>query len=163
MNKKIKCSQVKKKISAFLDREVSEEERFNISEHLKTCLHCQNDLAKLSQVSDFLNLMEAAAVSPYFMTRLKQRIAEAESKQVLRLPFYEWVKRIAVPVGVAALFVISILGGNYLGQVLYQRELERVTALDEEVANLTGTTSFDDFSEGSLGEIFAGLLTEGGE
>lgn len=163
MNKKIECSQVKKKISAFLDREVSEAERFNISEHLKTCLHCRNELARLSQVSDFLDLMEGVAVSPYFMTRLKQRIADAEAKQVLRLPFYEWLKRIAVPVGIAALFVISILGGNYLGQVLYQRELDRVTALDEEVADLTGTASFDDFSEGSLGEVFAGLLTEGGE
>jgi hypothetical protein len=96
------------------------------------------------------------------MVHLKRRIAEEKSKRFVRLPFLEWVKRVAVPVGVAALFVIAILGGNYLGRVLNQR-IDKVTELNEEIANVAGVNSFDDFSEGSLVDAYNGLLTEGGK
>ena len=162
MKVKMNCSQIKRKLSAFLDGEVSEEQKSLISEHLKSCAYCLKDLEELSRVSDFLDVMEEVGVSPYFMVHLKRRIAEEKSKRFVRLPFLEWVKRVAVPVGVAALFVIAILGGNYLGRVLNQR-IDKVTELNEEIANVAGVNSFDDFSEGSLVDAYNGLLTEGGK
>ncbi len=163
MNRKMECSQVKKRLSAFLDNEVTAEENSQISEHLKSCIHCTKELESLSQVSDFLNVMDEVDVSPYFMVRLKQRIRSESSKGFIRLPFFESIKRIAVPAGIAALFIISILSGNRLGSLFHQREIDNLTELNEELADFSGTTTFDDFSEGSLGEALADLVTEGGE
>ena len=163
MNKKMECSQVKGRLSAFLDNEVTTEENLQISEHLKSCINCNKEFEALSQVSDFLNVMEDVEVSPYFIVHLKQRIRGESSKGFSRLPFFESIKRIAVPIGIAALFIISILGGNRLGSLFHQREIDNLTELNEELADFSGTTTFDDFSEGSLGEVLAGLVTEGGE
>ena len=158
----MKCSEIRNRLSVFLDGVIAEPEKFLIEEHLKSCVDCQNKVEKLSQVSDFLNSLTEVEVSPYFISRLKRRIKEEEVRQVVRLPFFDWAKRVAVPVGVSALFVIAVFGGNYLGNRLNQR-VEKVAELNEEVANVTGITSFEDFSEGSLVDAYAGLLTEGGK
>ncbi len=163
MNRKMDCSKVKKRLSAFLDNEVTTEEKSQISEHLKSCIHCTKELEALSQVSDFLDVMDKVEVSPYFMVRLKQRIRNENSKRIIRLPFFESIKRVMIPVGIAALFIISILGGNHLGRLFYQREIDNLTELNEELADFSGSTTFDDFSEGSLGETLIDLVTEGGE
>jgi predicted anti-sigma-YlaC factor YlaD len=158
----MECSEIEKRLSALLDDEITEPERILIEEHLKSCVDCQKEAENLSQVSDCLDSLTEVEVSPYFLPRLKRRIKEEEVRQVVRLPFFDWAKRIAVPVGVSALFVIAIFGGNYLGHRLNQR-VEKVAELNEEVANVTGITSFEDFSEGSLVDAYAGLLTEGGK
>ena len=163
MNRKMECSQVKKRLSAFLDNEVAAEEKSQISEHVKSCIKCSKELDALSEVSDFLNVMDKVDVSPYFMVHLKQRIRSESSKGFIRVPFFESIKRISVPVGIAVLFIISILGGNRLGSLFHQREIDNLTELNEELADLSGTTTFDDFSEGSLGDVLDGLVTEGGE
>jgi anti-sigma factor RsiW len=163
MKRRMECSQVKKRLSAFLDNEVTAEENSKISEHLKSCIKCSKELEALSQVSDFINVMDEVEVSPYFMVRLKQRIRGESSKGFIGLPFFESIKRIAVPVGIAALFIISILGGNRLGSLFHQREINNLTELNEELADFSGTTTFDDVSEGSIGEALAGLIIEGGE
>ena len=162
MQRKIECSQIRNRLSAFLDGEVDEPERFLIEEHLKSCVNCQKEVEKLSQVSDFLNLVTEVEVTPYFIPRLRQRIKEEEARQVFRLPFYNWAKRFLVPVGIAALFVMAVLGGGYLGHQLNQR-VEKTAQMNEEFADITGSGSFEDFSEGSLVDAYTGLLTEGGE
>ncbi len=159
----MECAQVKKRLSTFLDNEVTAKENNQISEHIKSCMNCNNELEALSQVSDFLNVMDEVDVSPYFMVRLKQRIRSESSKGFIRLPFFESIKRIAVPAGIAALFIISILSGNRLGSLFHQREIDNMNELNEELADFSGTTTFDDFSEGSLGKALADLVTEGGE
>jgi predicted anti-sigma-YlaC factor YlaD len=158
----MECSEIEKRITALLDGEITEPEKVLIEEHLKSCVDCQKEVEKLSQVSDCLNSLTEVEVSPYFIPRLKRRIKEEEVREFVRLPFFDWAKRIAVPVGVSVLFVIAIFGGNYLGRRLNQR-VENVAELNEEVANVTGITSFEDFSEGSLVDAYAGLLTEGGK
>lgn len=158
----MECSEIINRLPVFLDSEIAEPEKFLIEEHLKSCFNCQKEAEKLSRVSDILNSVTDVEVSPYFIPRLKRRIKEEEVRQVVRLPFFDWAKRIAVPVGVSALFVIAVFGGNYLGHRLNQR-VEKVAELNQEVANVTGSTSFEDFSEGSLVDAYNGLLTEGGK
>jgi predicted anti-sigma-YlaC factor YlaD len=158
----MECSEIEKKLSALIDGEIIEPERVFIEEHLKSCVHCQKEFENLSQVSDCLNSLTEVEVSPYFLPRLKRRIKEEETRQVVRLPFFGWSKRVALPVGIVALFVIAIFGGNFLGQRLNQR-VAKVAEQNEELATVTGITSFEDFSEGSLVDTYAGLLTEGGK
>lgn len=158
----MKCRKMKEQISRFLDNELLPSEQLPVLEHLKLCTNCRKELDALSQVSDFLNLIKPIAVPPEFSTNLQKRIAETENSKVSEYPLVNWAKRLVVPAGIAALFVIAVFGGDYLGQRLSQR-IEKTVNLTEEVANVTGSTSFEDFPEGSLVDAYTGLLTEGGK
>lgn len=159
----MECSQVKRRLSTFLDGEVSEKERNTISDHLKQCEGCQRELEGLSYVWGSLDLMEEMQASPYFMVRLKQKIAEQESRRVIRLPFVEWVGRAAVPAAATAVVLLSILFGSHLGRGIYQLRVENVSMLDSELAGLFGAASLADLSDGSLGSAYDDLLSGGGE
>jgi predicted anti-sigma-YlaC factor YlaD len=159
----MKCSQVKRRLSAFLDGEVSEKEKLKISEHLKSCIDCQKELESLSYVSNFLDSLEEIEPSPYFIVRLKQRIAEQESKRLIRLPFMEWARRyhlerIAIPVGVAASLFLAVLGGSNLGRAIYKARMEMTSKVTEEFADVFSVTFFNDYTEGSLGSAYNDLL-----
>lgn len=157
----MKCSRIKRRLSAFLDGEVSEQERQFIKEHLKSCEHCQIELKNLSQVSDILDIIQEVEVSPYFITRLKQRIADQKQKSLIRLPLTEWIKRALVPAVTTALVAFSLFIGGQLGKAIYQAGSEDVVGTEIEVANFLGTTSFSGFPEGSLGKTYSSVLTGG--
>lgn len=149
------------KLSAFLDGELSKEERDDISEHLNLCPQCRKELETLSLVSDSLDLLEEVEVSPYFMVHLKDRVAERESKRPFRNPFAEWVARVAIPVGAAAFVILSLLLGSHLGKMIFQKRAETVASLNVEYTNLLGISLFDELPEGSLGLAYNNVLTGG--
>ncbi len=157
----MKCSWIRRKLSAFLDGEISEEENQLISEHLKSCERCKKELEELSQVSDVLEVMDEVKVSPFFITRLKQRIADQKSKSVVRLPFVEWIRRATVPVFATALVLLSFLVGNNLGKSIYQEQAEIITKSDTEIVDVLGFNSLNEFPENSLGWAYNNLLTGG--
>jgi len=157
----MKCSQIKKRLSAFLDGEVSEQERQFITEHLKSCDSCRKELEELSQVSDILDIIQEVEVSPYFITRLKQRITDQEQKSLIRLPLTEWIRRALVPAVTTILVACSLFIGGQLGKAIYQAGGEDVVGAEIEVANFLGTTSFSGFPEGSLGKTYSSVLTGG--
>ncbi len=157
----MKCSQIRKKLSAFSDSEVSEKEKKLILEHLKSCDSCRKELEELAQVSDVLNVMDEVQVSPFFITRLKQRIADQKSKNILHLPFLEWMRRAAVPAFVAGLVFLSFLAGSRLGREIYQERVVRVSTSNTEVVDVLGVTALDEFPESSLGWAYNNLLIGG--
>ncbi|OYD14413.1 hypothetical protein CH333_08015 [candidate division WOR-3 bacterium JGI_Cruoil_03_44_89] len=159
----MKCSRIRRRLSAFLDGEVSEEEKRQILEHLKSCPDCQGELETLHQLSDSLDYFEEIEPSPYFMIRLKQRIAEREARSPIRFPFLQWTRRVAVPVGATALVIFSIFLGGRLGNAIYQAKAESESRLDTEFAELLCVNSLNDFSSGSLSDVYNDLLTGEGE
>jgi anti-sigma factor RsiW len=151
----------KKRLSAFLDGEVTEAEKLRISEHLKSCDLCRKELQELSQVVESLDVIDETQVSPYFLENLKQRIAERERVAVIRIPFLEWVRRVAVPVGATALFILSFALGSQLGVTISQGRVAEASMIEEEFDDLSGISSLGDFPEGSFSETFAGLWNNG--
>ena len=159
----MKCSRIRRRLSAFLDGEVTEEEKQHILEHLKTCPDCQRELEALHQLSGSLDSFEEIEPSPYFMIHLKQRIAEREARSLIRLPFVEWTRHVAVPVGATALVIFFLFLGGHLGNAIYQARAESESRLDTEFAELLCINSLDDFSSGSLSNVYNDLLTGEGE
>ena len=153
----------KKKLSAFLDGEAPEAEKSLILDHLKSCDHCRKELQELSQVVDSLDVIDEIEVSPYFLDNLKDRIRERERPAVVRIPFLEWVRRVAVPVGATALFVLAFALGSQLGVTISQGRVAEASMIDKELDDLSGISSLGDFPEGSFSETFAGLWNNGGE
>jgi len=157
----MKCSRIKRKLSAFLDGETSEAENRFIAEHLKSCERCHKELEELSQVSGVLNVMDEVRVSPFFITRLKQRIADQKSKNVVRIPLMEWIKRAALPAFATALVFLSFLGGSNLGKAIYQEQTESIMTSDTEIVEVLDFATLDEFPEGSLGWAYNNLLVGG--
>lgn len=157
----MKCSQIKRKLSAFLDGETSETENQLISEHLKSCERCQKELEELSHVSDVLAVMDEVRVSPFFITRLKQRIADQKSKSLVRIPFMEWIRRAALPAFATALVFLSFFVGSNLGKAIYQEQAESITKSDTEIVEVLNFATLDEFPEGSLGWAYSSLLVGG--
>jgi predicted anti-sigma-YlaC factor YlaD len=156
----MKCSRIRRRLSAFLDGEVTEEEKQQILEHLKFCPDCQKELDELHKLSDSLDSFEEIEPSPYFMIRLKQRIAEREERSLIRFPFVEWTRHVAVPVGVTALIIFSLFLGGHLGKAMYQTIAESESRLETEFADLLCVNSLDDFNGGSLSDLYSDLLTK---
>jgi predicted anti-sigma-YlaC factor YlaD len=155
----MKCSCIQRKLSAFLDNEVSNEEKRIILTHLQDCNVCQKKLEKLHQISASLDLLEEIEIPSYFMVRLKQRIAENKKSRFFSLPFPVWGRYVFAPVGIPVLFIVSMLIGSYLGTAINQK----TSQVGKEFNTLFGITSLNNLPEGSVGDTYTYLLTEGGE
>ena len=154
------------RLSAFLDGEVPEGERADISAHLKECVGCRSDAQELLHVVELLEGAEDVEVSPYFLVHLKHRIP-GEGSRKSDPSLARWVRRfhlerIVVPVGVTALLFLSLLAGSHLGTSIHRGRKEQTRRTEEESAEDFAITAFDDFPRGSLGDAYTIFLSEGG-
>ncbi len=156
----MKCEETKRKLSAYQDNELSQEETERIRRHLSKCRACAEDLQAINLAWDFLQAGETIEPAPYFWTRLSARIAEQEKGRGFASKL--WKKLIAnpVPAFTAAALVLGLLLGNFVGRTLYPNGH---AAAAEATAEALAINSFDDMPSGSLSEAYYSLLTEGGE
>jgi anti-sigma factor RsiW len=143
----------KKKISAYLDGELPEDERARIEKHLAECRACRAEAEELTAVTDALDVLEGLEPDPYFAARVK-RIALTR-KQNGRL------KRVIVPAAATAAAALSLLLGGFLGQALYAGWAGDSADTETEFAEYMGTTAIEDFPVGSLGEVLSEIPVEG--
>jgi len=144
-----------KKLSAYLDGELPEQERAAIEGHLRQCAECRLEAKNLTAVSDMLGVLEGIEPEPYFTLRLKQRLTNQKPKGLAR-----WVRQILIPAGASAAGILALLFGMVLGKAIdYERNQSSSTLKSATVA---GLDSMNDFPEGSLGDVFSELLNNGG-
>lgn len=144
----------KKKISAYLDGELAEDERTRIGAHLEECAACRAEAEELTAVSDALDVLERLEPDPYFATRVK-RIALMRKQNGL-------LKRAVIPAAATAAAALSLLLGGFLGQALYADWAGDSAETETEFAEYMGTTAIEDFPVGSLGEVLSEIPVEGG-
>lgn len=157
----MKCSQIKKRLSAYLDGEIEDNEKETIARHLKTCVSCQEELTRLREVKETLSVLPGMEVPPYFMTRLRQRIRDEESLAERPLPIIERIRRIVVYAAALAGVVVSVFAGNQMGRTLYQKLVVDTQPVSIESANILGFGSFEEFPTGSLSDMYSELVTGG--
>jgi anti-sigma factor RsiW len=159
----MKCSKVKKKLTAYLDGEVAEKEQQIISEHVKSCASCQHDLKALEHVSRTLDEVGDVEVTPYFRAHLRTRLRDEKANNKQPSPFLEWIRKITIPVAAAALFIFSIVAGGQLGRVMYQETARTTQTQGAEIDYIAGISGLDEISEVSFSEIYEELYTGGTE
>ena len=157
----MKCSQIKKRLSAYLDREIIDNEKRVIMEHLRVCAVCQEELATLSEVRESLGVLHGIDVPPYFMTRLKQRIKDGQVETFEQIPFLAKIKRLAVSAATAVAVVASLFAGSQMGKTLYQEIADDSRQAGIEAMDVLGLGTFDTFPEGSFSEIYDELVVGG--
>ncbi|MBL7073839.1 zf-HC2 domain-containing protein [candidate division KSB1 bacterium] len=152
----MKCRFIKKRLSAYLDGELPEEEGKRISDHLKFCPRCAAEVQELQGVWDLLGTWERVEPTPFLWEKVRKRVAEKPSP----VPFWEGlIDRYVVPAAVTAVLIVGLVIGIHFGNRLYSTAFEsRVLESPEvEFVNVLGLGTLDDIPEGSLGETLLAL------
>jgi anti-sigma factor RsiW len=142
-----------KKLSAYLDGELPPEESAALEEHFARCAACRDELSRLEAVSEALETLDGAEPDPYFAPRLK-RLAVAERSR-------GWARRAFVPAAAAAAAALSLVLGGFLGRALYTEPNGASAAANGELAEYLGVSPVEDFPDGSLGEAWGDVWTQG--
>ena len=150
----MRCQKVKRKLSAFLDGELSERKASRIAEHLSGCQHCQQEAAFLSSVWERLEEMREVDPSPYFWTRLNARIAQVEDRRFSLDKVRGILNRLLVPATAVAALVV----GLWIGGALYDVHWVDKPDLWEQATASLYLDALDDFPAQSIGLAYTELV-----
>ena len=113
----MKCHNVRKKFSAYQDRELDPGDQEEISRHLLNCQFCREQYEKLEQVWQTLGGVDEIRPDPWFYSQLSRKIKEPRQKEVL--PALQNVfQLLRAPAIASILLTVGILTGTYLGNIL---------------------------------------------
>lgn len=77
-----------------------------VSDHVKQCSACAQELESLRKTMALLDEWEAPEPSPYFMTRLGARVREEREKKA-SAKLFDWLRRPALAVSLATVLVVG--------------------------------------------------------
>jgi anti-sigma factor RsiW len=147
------CSDIRRKLAALGDGGLDPAVKDLVFKHLGSCLGCREELAQLKRLDSELDRFEAVEAQPYFMTRVKQRIADRQAHR--RSP---WFGRVLVPAGAVAVTLFAALVGTSLGRTMYGW---RTPAQSTTPVAGTGLSVLDVPTNGSLATISDRVFTGG--
>jgi len=143
----------KKKLSAYLDGELSERETWWIRQHLEDCAQCNEELNILTIVDETLGLLKGLPPDPYFAGQVIARVKER--RPVLSL------RKFLVPAVATAVGVVSIFLGGLFGQVLYAQWVDESGEEESDFGEYFGVIVLEDYPQGSFGEVADEIIEEG--
>lgn len=140
----MRCVQVRRALSAYLDGELPESRRQAVAAHLEGCAACRAEHEALAATWDALLLSPEAPAAPGFEARLRERIAAGEEapptlSERLRGAFWTPARRLALSGALAGIVAGWMLGRapapaapttSDAGRVALRREVARAFALD---------------------------------
>ena len=158
------CKNVKKNLVSFLEKELLEDQRIEMEKHLKTCPDCSHLLEEFSQLWGALEWREKIQPSPYFWTRLKQRIIEYEEGRKPTFGWFEGLVGWTRPAVAVAVLLICVFLGYSLGN-LPQANGQTASQLDQRTIALQQffdshyLDPLDDLSTGSIEATYLDLIS----
>ena len=103
----MRCSEVRKNLSAFLDGEMDEKEQLEIKAHLKDCSSCSRERELLRQSWEMLSEWKDIEPSSHFKTNFWRRVREQES--IKRKPiFYPQLFPCLAALATAAILLVFV-------------------------------------------------------
>jgi anti-sigma factor RsiW len=113
-----------------------------LQEHLRSCAACARELASLQRTMSVLDEWQAPEPSPYFSSRLRARIREADAGQPAG-----WLAWLRKPVVAAAAVVLVAAGAGLLEMGRVNRDRDTLATNDQpgvvRVNNTPGTAVSD--------------------
>jgi len=149
----MRCREVEKKLSAYSDGELSQDQRTRLESHIQQCNTCRQSLEMLSGIWNLVGELPEAKFLPNFYVRLKARMALDAEKREAR-----WFDRVLIPASAVAIVVFGILVGSIAGKN-GEGKAEPLTT-EEEMVRSFHLDSFDDFPEASFGNAYVSLAVQ---
>jgi hypothetical protein len=100
------CSKYKSLFTAYLDGELPDTKRREIEAHLADCQTCQEALKQISLIISTTKELEKKETSPYFVSKVMQRIKEEET----RLTTVTTRLRLKLAFTFASVIVVALIG-----------------------------------------------------
>ena len=143
----MKCNELKKTLSIYMDRELPSEEIRSVAEHIRACDSCGRWLSDLEEIWQALDALPPANPSPYLYARLSRRLRNEQSVRK-----DEWFNRLLIPVSVTAVACLGFWLGSITGA-------NGIAANDDSktqnpIASTAYLDTFDDFPSSSFGEAY---------
>ncbi len=131
----MECHRIEEKLSAYIENQLSSEEKMQIDEHLKTCSKCSLSLEDLKKTIAYAQGLEEIEPPPWLTQKVMDRVREeAEQKKgILQKLFYPL--HIKVPVQVIATIAIAVTT-IYVFKTI-QPEMRFAKAPSEEITSQT--------------------------
>lgn len=140
---------IKRKLSAFLDGALPEDERSIVESHLDGCALCRGTLERMKASWGLLDLLPEAERSPHAFVKIQARMATpVESASTSRL------ERFLVPASAAAALMLGIWVGSVVGK--NGSAASYTTWTTENTAYLE---TFDELPSGSLARAYIDLAS----
>jgi anti-sigma factor (TIGR02949 family) len=124
---------VRERLSAYLDGELTAEERREVAAHLEGCEECRRELALLKRLDAALGSLDAPAPA---------RLAERVLDRLQPRRRYVWQS-----LALAASLILGIVLGGTLARDFYPYQVTRGNSED------LALEEFHDFPQGSLGAV----------
>jgi len=130
----MECREIKKRLSAYLEKAVSPQQKALIDEHLKKCKGCRQDLADLKKTIKYVQRLEEVEPPPWLAQKVMARVREeAEQKPgILKKLFYPF--HIKLPLEAIAVIFIAV-GTLYIFKTMQpQMQLAKIPTETKEMA-----------------------------
>lgn len=112
----MECSKIN--LSAYLDNELSQEEKQKVSEHLKNCKNCVEEIKVLSKLNNLVNKQKEIEPSSNFNMKFWERVRKDEDKKKAGL---FWLP---LPATAILLFIILFQLTNFSYALLNNKDFE---------------------------------------
>src|SRR4030042_7083165 len=135
----MECKDIQKRLSAYLEKAVSPQQKTAMDAHLKQCKRCRQDLADLKRTIEYVQKLEEVEPPAWLAQRVMARVrAEAETKPgILKKLFYPI--HIKLPLEAIAVIFIAV-GTIYIFKTMQpQMQLAKLPTEPKEMAPAPAT------------------------
>lgn len=110
----MKCEKVKRKLTAFLDNELTGRERVDVEKHLSLCTACARETKLLSKVATLFTAYKEIEPSKDFRVGVWKLIEQETKREFAFQDILRPLLRFPVPAAIAAVLVIGLIFGNII-------------------------------------------------
>ena len=146
----MKCKDIQRRLSAFMDGELSDEDMTQITSHIQACPDCARVLERLTHTWEILDCLPEAELPPHFYLRLKSRMASGIEDRS-----ESWIQRVLMPASAVAVLAMGILIGSLVGK--NGDMINGSMGAEEEWISALYLDRFDDVPSSSLGDAYMEL------
>ena len=143
----MRCSEIQKKISPYIDNEMTDTQKKEIENHLNICENCQRVYQTMLQSWELLDVLPKPEPASFLYTHIRARLSEKTG-----LKSRGWMERILVPLSATAAVIVGIVIGSIVGA--NGGISNPVSTVENGVSGSIDLSTFDDMPESSLGQIY---------
>ena len=155
------CREIKRKLSAYQDKELPGSQMDEINNHLTNCADCSTALQEMNEVWESLSNIETIESAPYFWTRLSQRMNERERKQTGWNFISAPIQKLSFSILITCVLIFALAIGMFLGENISQHSQPTPPKVaEQELDQVFPMGSFDDFPEQSVAQVYVTILSE---
>ena len=155
----MECKNFQKHLIFYLEETIAPEKKSLFDEHVKNCSHCSLLLSEFSGIWDRMSEPGQEELSPYFSTKLMNRITEYEKTSVFS--FTTLGNKILKPVFIGAVCILGIFLGYNLGSFSSDIQSPPLTSeISETHYTETYLSLFNDIPEGTFADLYFTVINE---